>query len=83
MDELVRTNDPVLLSWLTARLSGQGIEAVVLDTHTSVMEGSISAIPRRVMVESRNLEMARLILAEAEEIQASDTPSDTPGENLA
>ena len=74
MDELVRTNDPVLLSWLTARLSGVGIEAVVLDTHTSVMEGSISAIQRRVMVESHNLEMARWILAEAEEIQTGETP---------
>ena len=77
MDELVRTNDPVLLSWLTARLSGHGIEAVVLDTHASVMEGSISAIQRRVMVESHNLEMARRILAEAEEIQTGETPGET------
>ncbi len=74
MDELVRTNDPVFLSWLTARLSGIGIEAVVLDTHTSVAEGSISAIPRRVMVESHNLGRAKQILAEAEEIQAGETP---------
>ncbi len=79
MDELVRTNDPVLLSWLTARLSGHGIEAVVLDTHASVMEGSISAIQRRVMVESHNLEMARRILAEAEEIQTGEIPGETPG----
>ncbi len=79
MDELVRTNDPVLLSWLTARLSGVGIEAVVLDTHTSVMEGSISAIQRRVMVESHNLEMARWILAEAEEIQTGEIPGESPG----
>ncbi len=79
MDELVRTNDPVLLSWLTARLSGQDIEAVVLDTHTSVMEGSISAIQRRVMVESHDLEMARRILAEAEEIQTGEIPGETPG----
>ncbi len=77
MDELVRTNDPVLLSWLTARLSGHGIEAVVLDTHASVMEGCISAIQRRVMVESHNLEMARWILAEAEEIQTGKTPGET------
>jgi len=74
MEELVRTNDAVFLSWLTARLAGQDIDAVVLDTHTSVMEGSISAIQRRVMVESHNLEMARRILAEAEEIQAGETP---------
>ena len=39
MEELVRTNDAVFLSWLTARLSGENINAVVLDTHASVMEG--------------------------------------------
>ena len=83
MEELVRTNDPVLLSWLTARLSGQDIEAVVLDTHTSVMEGSISAIQRRVMVESHDLGRAKQILAEAEEIQMGETPDDSPGETLA
>ncbi len=77
MEELVRTNDPVLLSWLTARLSGQDIDAVVLDTHTSVMEGSISAIQRRVMVESHNLGRAKRILAEAEEIQTGKPPGET------
>ena len=77
MEELVRTNDPVLLSWLTARLSGLGIEAVVLDTHASVMEGSISAIQRRVMVESHNLGRAKRILAEAEEIQTGEPPGET------
>ncbi|MGH6661357.1 MAG: DUF2007 domain-containing protein, partial [Rhodospirillales bacterium] len=50
MEELTRTNDPVLLSWLTARLADEDIAAVVLDTHASVVEGSISAIQRRVMV---------------------------------
>ena len=68
MVELTRTNDPVLLSWLTAALRGEDIEAVVLDTHTSVMEGSISAIPRRIMVLDRDLRRARRVLAEAERI---------------
>ncbi len=72
MEELVRTNDTVLLSWLTARLGGENIDSVVLDTHTSVMEGSISAIPRRVMVDSRDLWRAKKILAEADEIQAGN-----------
>ena len=79
MEELLRTNDPVLLSWLSARLADENIEAVVLDTHTSAMEGSISAIPRRVMVESRDLWRARKLLDEAEDIQANDVPSDVPG----
>jgi len=69
MVELIRTNDPVLLSWLTAALAGQDIEAVVLDAYTSVMEGSISAIPRRLMVRNQDLWRARRILAEAEAIR--------------
>lgn len=48
--EILRTNDAVLLSWAQAVLADAGIDAVVLDTHTSVLEGSISAIPRRLMV---------------------------------
>jgi len=69
MEELTRTNDPVLLSWLTARLADEDIAAVVLDTHASVVEGSISAIQRRVMVDRRDLYRARALLAEAEAIQ--------------
>jgi hypothetical protein len=70
MVELVRTNDPVFLSWLVATLAGDGIRAVVLDGHTSVMEGSISAIQRRVMVDDGDLWRAKRILAEGEAIRA-------------
>jgi hypothetical protein len=68
MIELLRTNDPVLLSWLTVALSREGIDAVVLDTHTSVLEGSAAAIPRRVMVADDDLDRAREVLAVADEI---------------
>jgi len=68
MVELIRTNDAVFLSWLLAQLAGEDIEAVVLDAHASVMEGSISAIQRRVMVVERDLWRAKGILAEAEEL---------------
>ncbi len=50
MLEVFRTNDPVMISWLVALLRGEGIEPFVLDAHTSVLEGSIGAIPRRLMV---------------------------------
>ena len=72
MVELIRTNDPVLLSWLTAALLGEDIEAIVLDTPTSVMEGSISAIPRRIMVRDTDLRRARLVLAEADRLGGGD-----------
>ena len=66
MKELLRTNDPVLLSWSEAVLAGAGIPAVLLDMHTSVLEGSISAIPRRIMVDDTDYAAARRLLAEAD-----------------
>jgi hypothetical protein len=65
MIELTRTNDLVLLSWLSAYLDGAGVGFVILDTHTSILEGSIGAIPRRVMVLDEDLETAREILKDA------------------
>ena len=65
MKELFRTNDPVRLSWAQALLASAGIEAVVLDTHTSIIEGSIGAIPRRLMVAENDHRRAEAILAAA------------------
>ena len=65
MEELLRTNDVVLLSWLTALLSDSGISAQVLDTHTSILEGSIGALPRRLVVRDEDAGKARRILDEA------------------
>ena len=62
MIELLRTNDPVLISFLQAILADAGIEALVLDTHASILEGSASAIPRRIMVMDEDLETAKQIL---------------------
>jgi hypothetical protein len=50
MIELLRTNDPVLISWLRSLLAGEGIELHVFDNHSSVLQGSAGAIPRRIMV---------------------------------
>ncbi len=70
MKELIRANDPVLLSWIVATLADEGIEAVVFDTHTSVLEGSIAAIQRRVMVLDEDHSRARRILVDAGELPA-------------
>lgn len=65
MVELLRTNDPVLLSWLVALLADACIPAVIFDAQTSVVEGSISAIPRRLMVAAADATRARTLLAES------------------
>ena len=67
MKELVRTNDAVRLSWLQAVLEEAGIEAIVLDNHTSIIEGSIGAIQRRLMVADNDHFRATAALRRAEE----------------
>ena len=67
MRELLRTTDVVRLSWLTALLNDAGIEPVVLDNHMSVLEGSVNAIPRRLMVDTDDYRQARRVLTEAGE----------------
>jgi hypothetical protein len=66
MRELFRTNDIVRLSWAQARLRDAGIESLVLDQHTSLVEGSIGAIPRRLMVTENDYRRACDIIAAAE-----------------
>jgi len=66
MKELLRTNDVVRLSWAQALLRDAGIDSVILDQHTSLVEGSIGAIPRRLMVPERDHSRARALLADAE-----------------
>lgn len=68
MVELLRLNDPVRLSWLLAVLEDGGIAAVVLDAHTSVLEGSAPAIPRRLMVADEDEDRARRLLSEVGEL---------------
>ena len=68
MKELLRTNDAVRLSWLEALLRDAGIDSVVLDQHTSLVEGSIGAIQRRLMVADPDHRRARALLVSAGEI---------------
>ena len=63
MKEVCRTNDPVLLSFLSAVLNDAGIPSVLFDQHTSILEGSIGAIPRRLMVDDDDHARAHRILA--------------------
>lgn len=67
MVELERSNDLVRLSWLQAMLAAEGIACVILDHHTSAIEGSIGAIPRRVMVADDDLIRARRLIELADD----------------
>ena len=67
MKELLRTNDVVRLSWAQALLRDAGIDCLLFDHHTSLVEGSIGAIPRRLMVAEGDHSRARALVAAAEE----------------
>jgi len=63
--EIVRTNDPVLITAIEALLNGAGIKYVVLDHNMSVLEGSLGVLPRRVLVPEDSEETARRVLEDA------------------
>ena len=65
MIELLRSNDPVLISFADALLNEAGIAHAIVDQNMSVMEGSIGILPRRMLVARRSHEDARRILIEA------------------
>jgi hypothetical protein len=66
MVELMRTNDLVLLGFASALLRDAGLRPIELDGHMSVLDGSIPALQRRLMVADEDAERARRVLEEAD-----------------
>ncbi len=65
MLELLRSNDPVLISFAEALLKEAGIAYQVADQNMSVMEGTIGILPRRILVDRDRHEEARNIVTNA------------------
>ena len=65
MQELLRSNDLVYLSFVRHVLDEEGISHIQLDDHMSVLEGSLGILPRRIMVADGLLERAKLALGNA------------------
>jgi hypothetical protein len=61
--ELLRTNDIVYLSFVRHMLNEEGIDHLLLDDYVSAVEGSISAIPRRIVVAENMLKYAQKLLS--------------------
>ena len=64
MKEIIRTNDLATIAHIKLLLTNEGIEYFELDVHMSALEGSISILPRRIMVVDSVFERAREILTE-------------------
>lgn len=65
MIELLRSNDPVLISFVDALLRDAGLSFFVADENMSIIEGSLGILPRRVMVSEEEADTARALLRDA------------------
>ncbi|MGR9141320.1 putative signal transducing protein [Rhizobium leguminosarum] len=65
MHELIRANDPVLLSYAESLMKDAGIHCFIADQGMSVLEGSLGMLSRRLLVEEEMADQARRILTEA------------------
>ena len=62
MEELLRSNDLVYLSFVRHVLAEEGIDFLQLDEHMSALEGSIGILPRRILVARQDVRRAQLVL---------------------
>jgi hypothetical protein len=65
MREVLKSNNPVDLSYAEAVLKDAGIDSVVFDDQMSVMDGSMVILPRRLMVANEDESRARALLEDA------------------
>ena len=67
MKTIFKTNNHVHLSWIKHILSEHNIRFFVMDSSMSSVEGNITAIPVRVVVNSEDEKIALKIIQEEED----------------
>lgn len=77
MEELIRTNDLVLISFVEALLRDAGFGHLVADQAVSAVDGSLGIFPRRILVDSDDADAARRLLVDAG-LGAELRPARTP-----
>ena len=65
MQEVLRSNDMVTMSFAASLLRDAGIEHAVFDTNMSIVEGSLGILPSRLMVDRSRAEDAKILLRDA------------------
>ncbi|MBL4620223.1 MAG: DUF2007 domain-containing protein [Marinicaulis sp.] len=65
MEELLRTNDPALLSFVESLLRDEEIEYFIADQTIRTTEGSMDIFPYRVLIPANDFARARVLLIDA------------------
>ncbi len=64
MQPILKTNDPVLLSFAQDLLAQGDVRSVVFDENMSVLDGSLGILPRRLMVADEDFERGKTLLSD-------------------
>jgi hypothetical protein len=62
MREVLRTNNLILISRVQSILNNASIQDILLDNHTSNIEGSIGAIQRRLVVSDNDFQLSQRLI---------------------
>lgn len=65
MEELMRTNNPVTISFVESLLTEAEILYFVADQHMSIVEGSLGILPKRIMIDGDRVDEARSLMVDA------------------
>jgi len=65
MHELLRSNDAVLINFTVVLLRDAGLRPLLVDEHMSAIEGSIGALPRRVLIAEDEMNQAMRVMRES------------------
>ncbi|MFZ2103694.1 MAG: DUF2007 domain-containing protein [Oricola sp.] len=65
MEELLRSNNPVTISFVESLMREAGIRVLVADQNMSILDGSLGILPRRILVDAEQIERARRIVRDA------------------
>lgn len=65
MKAILKSSDPVLVSFAESVLADAAIPCVIFDHHMNITEGSIGIFPKRLMVPDERLTAARRVLTDA------------------
>ncbi len=65
MKDLIRTNNPALISYVEALLKQLDVTYFIADQAISSAEGSIGMFPKRILVSPEHLAKARQLMIDA------------------
>lgn len=66
MREILRSNDAVLINFVVVLLRDAGLAPQLVDEHISAIEGSIGALPRRVLIATDEVAQAKRVMQDAD-----------------